>query len=74
MIQGLSYHRAKYLSVVLDEYTNMIWAKPLVSKADTFDFHLKPLILAAETLTGRKVKAVHTDGGGEYVNAVAHQF
>ena len=71
---GLGYTDARYLSVIIDEHSNMMHGKLLASKADTFALHIKPFIEQAENVTGKRVKAVHSDGGGEYTSLASASY
>jgi hypothetical protein len=64
---------AQYCATMLDDSSDFSLVATLESKADVPDF-VKSGIQWFETQTGRKVKAVRTDRGGEYVNEALTDF
>ena len=55
----------KYLSVVMDEYSHMLFVTPMKTKAETTDVLIQ-LHKRAVVDTGKPLKEFHSDGGGEY--------
>ena len=58
-----------YTLVVVDEYSRYTWAILLRHKSDC-DTKLIELITLAERQTGRKLKRLHSDRGGEFMTKV----
>ena len=55
----------KYMSVVMDEYSHMIFVTPMKTKAETTDVLIQ-LHKRCVVDTGKPLKEFHSDGGGEY--------
>jgi Reverse transcriptase (RNA-dependent DNA polymerase) len=55
----------RYLSILVDEYSGMIFAHTSQTKSDTPNFLINQL-KKLENITGKKLKHFHSDGGGEY--------
>lgn len=72
-----------YLSVIVDEYSRYIHCRPIVHKSAATE-HVMSFIKEAEKLTGKPVKCLVSDGGGEYSskdlahflnnNGITHEF
>ena len=60
-----SLEGVKYASVVIDEYSGMVFLHTMRTKAETADA-LIALHKRAVVQTGRPLKEFHSDGGGEY--------
>uniref|UniRef100_T1II51 Integrase catalytic domain-containing protein n=1 Tax=Strigamia maritima TaxID=126957 RepID=T1II51_STRMM len=60
-----SLRKAKYLLCVVDDATRYTWIFPLRSKDQVFETY-KKFHARIERSTGKKVKAIRTDQGGEY--------
>jgi hypothetical protein len=77
VIQSINRNNAnnnyQYYSVIIDEYSGMIFGRALVSKADTIS-HVIEEITRLENLTEKKLKYFHSDGGGEYNSNNLIQF
>jgi transposase InsO family protein len=58
---------SKYLATFLDDYSKLSVVQPLKKKSDVAAV-TKGVLARLELQTGKKVKAVQTDRGGEYVN------
>jgi hypothetical protein len=57
--------RGRYVSLVIDEYSHKMWADVMESKADTAAT-LQRLHRRAVVSSGKQLKRLHSDGGGEY--------
>jgi transposase InsO family protein len=62
-----SIGKARYVLTFLDDYSRYTWVFFLRQKSEVFE-HLKEFKALVETQSGRKIKSLHTDNGGEYVN------
>lgn len=60
-----SFEGFKYASVVIDEYSGMVFLQTMKTKAETADAIIA-LHKRAVVQTGRPLKEFHSDGGGEY--------
>ncbi|PKU71144.1 Retrovirus-related Pol polyprotein from transposon TNT 1-94 [Dendrobium catenatum] len=65
-----THHGFRYYLLIIDDYSRYCWLFPLVFKSDVVQ-HFIRFIAFIEKQTHHKVKAIRTDGGGEYIN---HQF
>jgi hypothetical protein len=61
----LSYNKAKYFIVFLDDYTSHIWTANLKLKSDAKKV-MQNLIAYTKTQDGAKIKRWHVDAGGEF--------
>ncbi|QRW10540.1 Copia-like polyprotein/retrotransposon [Ceratobasidium sp. AG-Ba] len=55
----------QYFSVTVDDYSRKIWVHLLKAKSD-YEACFKELRASVEKSTGEQIKALRTDGGGEY--------
>eukprot|EP00171_Calliarthron_tuberculosum_P017819 IDg17819t1 len=58
---------AKYFVTYIDDKSKMITVVPIKSKSDCFHYFLK-YKNRVETETGRKIRVLRSDGGGEYIS------
>jgi hypothetical protein len=58
---------SRYLATFLDDYSKLSVVQPLKKKSDVATF-TEGVLARLELQTGKKVKVVQTDRGGEYVN------
>ena len=58
---------AEYFLTLLDDKTHYVWVYPLKTKDQVFE-HFKEWQAEVETFTGKKVKALRSDNGGEYTS------
>lgn len=65
--------KAKYMVTFLDDYSNYSIVKLLKKKSDVYDAMLE-VIPFMETQTEKKVKAVRSDNGGEYMSTDLKDF
>lgn len=70
-VQSLGGH--KYFITMIDDYSRKCFLYPLKSKSEAFE-KFKIFTLMIENQTTRKIKAVRSDNGGEYVNKKFRQF
>ena len=62
----LSLNKARYILTFIDDYSRFTWIYFLRLKSEVFGF-FKFFKSPAEKFSDRKIKAIHTDNGGEYV-------
>ena len=62
-----------YALHVIDEYSRYAWTFLLQNKSEATE-KITSLIKRIQTLTGKKLKVFHSDGGGEFVNGVMEVF
>ena len=67
-IDLLSLSGAEYFLTFIDESTRYVWVYILKHKSEVFDKFLE-WKAQVEKSTGRKLKALRTDNGGEYMPA-----
>jgi len=63
----------KYVSVILDEYSRMLFVKILSNKSGTAQ-HLIEWIPKAESQTNRRLVNFRSDGGGEYTSTLITKY
>ncbi len=59
--------------VVVDDYSKYVYVQPLIRKSDAFN-ELKRAVSLLETQTGRRVKAIRSDQGGEWASDAARTW
>ena len=64
-MEVMSLGRKRYFVLFTDEYTRYVTGYFMQQKSEVFDY-FKEYCANVERLTGEKVKALRTDGGGEY--------
>jgi Reverse transcriptase (RNA-dependent DNA polymerase)/gag-polypeptide of LTR copia-type/Integrase core domain/GAG-pre-integrase domain len=64
---------SKYVATFLDDYSRLSIVVTVARKADVKDAVIEVLQML-ETQSGKKVKKVRTDRGGEYLNGVLDEF
>ncbi|UYV84151.1 hypothetical protein LAZ67_X001338, partial [Cordylochernes scorpioides] len=57
----------KYFITIVDDYSNFTFVIPIANKSQTADSIIN-LIMQEERQTGRKVKRIRNDNGGEYIS------
>jgi hypothetical protein len=62
-----SINKARYVLTFIDDYSRYTWVYFLRKKSEVFE-HLKDFKALVETQTGKKIKILCTDNGGEYIN------
>ncbi|WVY90631.1 hypothetical protein V8G54_036145 [Vigna mungo] len=66
-LEELSLGNNRYFVTFVDEYSRMIWLYLIKVKSDVF-LVFKNFKLLAENQSGKALKMLRTDGGGEYVS------
>lgn len=64
---------ARYFVTFIDDYSRWTIAFTIRAKSEVFS-KFKEYLAAAERITGNKVRALHTDNGGEYTSGEFVQF
>ena len=72
-LQEASCGGCKYVATFLDDFSKLSMVRGLVSKSDVPTV-VKEVLQLLEKQSSRKVKAVRTDRGTEYVNATLRQY
>jgi hypothetical protein len=62
-----SISKARYMLIFVDDFSRFTWTFFLRKKSEVFQ-HLKYFKALVETQSGKKIKVLQTDNGGEYVN------
>jgi transposase InsO family protein len=62
-----SINKERYVLIFVDDFSRFIWIFFLKQKTKVFQ-HLKDFKVLVETQSGKKIKILRTDNGGEYVN------
>jgi transposase InsO family protein len=63
----LSINKARYVLTFIDDYSRYTWVYFLRQKSQVFE-NLKDFKALVETKTGKKIKILHTNDGGDYIN------
>jgi transposase InsO family protein len=66
-VRSTSLSGARYFVLFVDDCTRFMVAYPIAKKSDVFDRFLTYKAWA-ETMTGRRLRSLRTDGGGEYAS------
>ena len=72
-LEYTSLGRARYVATFVDDYTGLSVVRPLEYKSSV-KYCVKDVLTQMENQTGLRVKAVRTDNGSEYLNAVLGDF
>ena len=64
---------SQYNLVIVDDFSRKYWTLPLRNKSDT-KVALKEWITANENQSGKKVKKLRSDNGGEYIDVGLEQW
>jgi transposase InsO family protein len=59
--------RSKYFVSFIDDYSRRLWVYPIKKKSDVFPV-FKVFKAQIELESGKKIKCLRTDNGGEYVD------
>ena len=62
-----SINKARYVLTFIDDFSRYTWVYLLRNKSEVFE-HFEDFKALVETQSERKIKALRTDNGGEYVN------
>jgi hypothetical protein len=66
-------NKSRYVLRFIDDYSRYTWVYFLRQNSEVF-YHLKDFKALIETQTGKKIKILHTDNGGDYINKYAHNL
>ena len=64
---------SRYFATILDDYSDLCMVRTIPRKSDVTEF-VKDSIEYLETQSGKKVKGIRSDGGGEYINNDLGQY
>jgi hypothetical protein len=62
-----SISKARFVIIFIDDFSRFTWICFLGQKSEVFE-HLKDFKALVETQSGKKIKFLQTDNGGDYVN------
>lgn len=65
-IKPVSCGGKRYIFTIIDDYSRVIFVELLKEKSDAAD-RLKGLIALKENQSGRKLKSLRSDNGGEFI-------
>ena len=68
-----SVRGAKYILTFIDDATRFVTVYAISNKSDTFEHFIK-FRTFTEKQTGKSIKILHSDGGGEYVNTDMRKY
>jgi transposase InsO family protein len=68
-----SISKTKYVLIFVDDFSHFTWIYFLRQKSEVFQ-HLKDFKALVETQSGKKIKILRSDNGGEYVNHEIHNI
>jgi transposase InsO family protein len=68
-----SIRKARFFLIFVDNFSRFTWTYFLRKKSEVFQ-HLKDFKSLVETRSGKKIKVLQTDNGGEYVNHEIHDL
>ena len=68
-----SIKKVRFVLIFVDDFSHFIWIYFLRKKSEVFQ-HLKDFKALVETQSGKKIKVLRTDNGGEYVNHEIHNI
>jgi transposase InsO family protein len=68
-----SINKARFVLIFVDDFSRFTWIYFLRQKSEVFQ-HLKDFKALVETQSGKKIKVLRTDNGGEYVNHEIHNL
>ena len=63
----MSLRRAKYFVSFFDDYSRRLWVYPIKKKSDVFPI-FKDFKARVELESGKRIKCLRTDSGGEYTD------
>ena len=69
----LSVGGARYILIFIDDVTQFVMVYSLINKSDTFEHFVKYKTFTKKQ-TGKSLKILHSDGGGEYINTDMHEY
>jgi transposase InsO family protein len=65
--------KVRFVLIFVDDFSHFTWIYFLRKKYEVFQ-HLKDFKSLVETQSGKKIKVLQTDNGGEYVNHEIHNI
>jgi hypothetical protein len=68
-----SINKERFVLIFVDDFSCFTWINFLRKKSKVFQ-HLKDFKALVETQSGKKIKVLRTDNGGEYVNHDTHNI
>ena len=68
-----SINKVMFFLIFVDDFSCFTWIYFLRQKSEVFQ-HLKDFKALVETQSGKKIKVLQTDNGGEYVNHEIHNI
>ena len=68
-----SINKARFFLIFVDDFSCFTWIYFLRKKSEVFQ-HLKYFKALVEIQSGKKIKVLRTDNGGEYVNHEIHNL
>ena len=68
-----SYYGHHYILIIVDEYSRYAIAVPIYKKSDT-SIELIKIIKRYQNTTGKNLKRLHSDGGGEFINSTLKAY
>src|SRR5271163_673564 len=68
-----SVRGTKYILTFIDDATRFVTVYAILNKSDTFEHFIK-FRTFTEKQTGKSIKILHSDGGGEYVNTDMRKY
>ena len=63
----MSLGGAKYVVSFIDDYSRRLWVYPIKKKSDVFQI-FKDFKARVELESGKRIKCLRTDNGGEYID------
>jgi transposase InsO family protein len=68
-----SIRKVRYFLTFIDDYSCYTWVYFLSQNSEFFE-HIKDFKALVETQTGKKIKILHTNNGGKYINKDVHNL
>ena len=68
-----SIRKVRFVLIFIDDFSRFTWIYFLRKKSEVFQ-HLKDFKALVETQSGKKIKVLRTNNGGEYVNHEIHNI
>ncbi|KAG7563872.1 Integrase catalytic core [Arabidopsis suecica] len=72
-MQTVSLNGSRYFLLFVDDYTHMAWVYFLKQKSEAFP-KFKKFKALVETQSGKKIKRLRSDGGGEFTSSEFNDF
>jgi hypothetical protein len=68
-----SINKVRFVLIFVDDFSRFTWIYFLMQKSEVFQ-HLKDFKALVETQSGKKIKVLRNDNGGEYLNHEIHNI